>query len=275
MNSDTVYRMNADTVPLPGTDLPRAGFWRRWFAILIDTIVVMFPFQIVAAILFAVTAGTVQMGSGFFTFCAIDKTIPQGLDPPPPHDSNFARVCKFSFFGATTGAVLTVGRTTREANTTKTVTQGYMVDAGGKQIHGTSIDGIFWLAFLAYLFGMACRTGKTLGARAAKVRLIDVANPNASGVPLGKVIIRYLAMMIGAVPAFAVLIYARVTTNGTADAFAESHSFNWFPYAAALGAIWGLVLIIQIARKTDPVYDRLAGTAVVREASPEAIAAPA
>jgi hypothetical protein len=28
--------------------------------------------------------------------------------------------------------------------------------------------------------------------------------------------------------------------------------------------LWVFVLIIQVARKTDPFYDRLAGTAVVR-----------
>src|SRR5450432_3936689 len=90
-------------------NLPRAGCWRRWAATLIDTIVVMFPFQILAAILFAMTAGTVQMDSGFFSFCTPAKTVPQSLDPPPPHDSNFAQFCHISFFGAPTGVILTVG----------------------------------------------------------------------------------------------------------------------------------------------------------------------
>src|SRR5664279_2006524 len=107
-------------------DLPRGGFWRRWAATLVDSIVVMFPFQILAAVLFAVTAGMVQMDSGFFSVCAGVKTIPEFLDPPPPRDSNFARVCRISFFGAPTGAILTVGRTTREGASTTTVSQGYM-----------------------------------------------------------------------------------------------------------------------------------------------------
>src|SRR5436305_2990661 len=116
----------------------RAGFWRRWLATLIDWIVVALPFQVLAAILFALTAGNVQMDNAFFSFCE-PASIPQGLDPPPPHDSNFARVCRFSLFGATTGATLTVGRTTREAAKTTTVTQGYMLDENGKPIRGTSI----------------------------------------------------------------------------------------------------------------------------------------
>jgi uncharacterized RDD family membrane protein YckC len=278
MNSDTtVYRMHADTASIPGTksDLPRAGFWRRWFAVLIDWIVVIFPFQVLAAILFAVTAGGVQMNNGFFRVCAPATTIPKDLDPPPPHDSNLANICRVSLFGATTGAILTVGRSTRVGTTTTNVTQSYMVDADGKPIRGTSIDWIGQLTFLAYLIAMVCKTGRTLGARVAKVRVVDAAQPGTPGVPLGKTIIRYLAMVIGAVPAFAVLIYQRVTVGGSADAMFTGSFFQWFMYAGVLGAIWVVVLVIQIARKTDPVYDRLAGTAVLREASPSEIPATA
>lgn len=40
--------------------------------------------------------------------------------------------------------------------------------------------------------------------------------------------------------------------------------FRWFMYAGLLGVLWVVVLIFQIATKKDPIYDRLAGTAVVR-----------
>jgi uncharacterized RDD family membrane protein YckC len=224
----------------------------------------MFPFQILAAILFAATAGMVQMDKGFYSFCAVTKTIPQALNPAPPHDSNFARVCRISFFGAPTGATLTVGRVTREGNTTTTVTQGYMLDQDGKPVHGTSIDGIVAMAFLAYLIGMIWKTGRTVGARIVGVRVVDAANPGASAVPLRKAIIRYLAMAIGFVPAFAILIYQYAANGGSADAMFTGNFFRWFMYAGGLGALWVVVLIFQIARKSDPVYDRLAGTAVVR-----------
>lgn len=246
-------------------DLPRAGFWRRSLATLIDSIIVMLPFQVLAAVLFAMTAGAIQMNSGFSSICAPIKTISPSLDPPPPHDSNFARVCKTSFFGATTGATLTVGRTTREGNVTRTVSRAYMLDHEGSPIHGTSIDGFFWLAFLAYLIGMIWKTGKTLGARVAGVRAVDIAQPAASGVPLRKAIIRYLAMAIGAVPAFALLIYQRIAVGGDADAMFNATFFQWYAYSAGFGAIWTIVLIVQIAMKKDPVYDRLAGTAVLRD----------
>ncbi len=247
------------------TDIPRAGFWRRWLATLIDAIIVTLPFQILAAVLFTLTAGMVQMESGFYNACAATKTIPQTLDPSPPHDSNFARVCQTSFFGATTGATLTVGRITKEGAVTTTVTQTYMLDKEGRPVNGTSIDGVVVLAFLAYLVVMVWRNGRTLGARVTKVRVVDRENPGTSGIPLRKAIIRYLTMATGAVPAFALLIYRRTAYGDSADAVFTADFFHWFLYTAAFGAVWMIVLIAQIAWKTDPIYDRLAGTAVLRD----------
>jgi uncharacterized RDD family membrane protein YckC len=246
------------------TDLPRAGFWRRWLATIIDMIVVIVPFQVVAAILFAVTVGGVQMNSGLFTSCAPATTVPKALDPPPPHDSNFATNCHVSFFGATTGATLIVGRTTREGTTTTTVRQGYMLDAEGKPINGASIDWIVQLAFLGYLIGMVWKTGRTVGARTVGVRVVNAAQPGTPGVPLRQAFMRYLAMAIGFVPMFAILIYQRMAVGGSADAMFTSGFFHWFMATGGLAALWTLVLIVQIARKKDPIYDRLAGTAVLR-----------
>jgi uncharacterized RDD family membrane protein YckC len=249
-------------------DLPRAGYWRRWLATLIDSIVVTLPFQVLAAILFAATAGMVQMDSGFYRNCAA-ATIPQSLDPPPPHDSNFATVCHTSFFGAPTDAFLTVGRTTQEGSTTITVSQGYRLDKEGKPIHGISIDWIAGLAFLAYLIGMVRSTGQTLGAEILNVRMVDVAAPDLPGVPIHRAIIRYLAMAIGFVPAVAVLLYQYAVTDGSADAMATGSFFQWLIFAFGLALLWIVVLIYQIAAKKDPFYDRIAGTAVLRDAGGE------
>lgn len=249
-------------------DLARAGFWRRGLAIAIDSIVVMLPFQILAAILFTATAGGIQMNSGFYSFCMPAKTIPQGLAPVPPQDSNFAQVCRTSFFGATTGATLNVGRTTRDGNATTTVSQSYMLDRDGKPIRATSIDAIFWLALLAYFIGMIWKTGKTLGCRVARVRVVGIAQPGVSGVPLRKVFIRYLAMAIGVMPAFAILIYQWVTVGGGADAMFNATFFQWIGYAMLFAAAWVIVLAMQMGMKKDPVYDRLAGTAVLRDQEP-------
>ena len=168
-------------------------------------------------------------------------------------------------FGAPTGIILTVGRTTRDGATTTSVSQNYMLDQDGKPINGTSIDWIASLAFLVYLVGIVWKSGKTVGARIVGVRVIDTANPNASDVPLRKVVVRYLAMAIGCVPLFAALIYQYATTGGTADAVFTASVFSWVMYTGAVAVLWLVVLIVQVAMKRDPVYDRLAGTAVVRD----------
>jgi uncharacterized RDD family membrane protein YckC len=142
-----------------------------------------------------------------------------------------------------------------------------MLDQDGKPVHGTSIDWIVWLALLGYLIGMVWKTGRTLGARVVGVRVVDAADPGAPEVPLRKAIIRYLAMAIGVVPVFVVLFYQYAANSGHADAMFTANSFWWFICAGAFSVLWIVALIFQIATKQDPVYDRLAGTAVVRNRS--------
>ena len=129
---------------------------------------------------------------------------------------------------------------------------------------GTSIDWIVQLAFLGYLIGMIWKTGRTIGARTVGVRVVDAARPNRAEVPLGKVILRYLAITIGWLPTFAVLTYQRIAVGGSADAMFTGNFFRWSICAGGLAALWNVVLMFQIATKKDPVYDRLAGTAVLR-----------
>ena len=81
----------------------RAGFWRRSFALfLIDLIIISVPFQLIVAFLFVATSGNIQMGGGVrYTICSkLDEAMPDGLVPPPPARSNFARECNVYFFGA-------------------------------------------------------------------------------------------------------------------------------------------------------------------------------
>lgn len=247
-------------------DLPRAGFWRRLIAVLIDALVIVIPFQLIAAILFAMTAGKVQMFSGVTTQQCDKATIPLLLDPPPPHDANFAQICRFKFFEATTGVLLTVGRTTKEGAVTKTLNQSYMVDEKGDPVDGIAIDWIAILAVFIYLIVMIWKTGKTIGAWMVGIRFIDAAEPGRTGIPLPKAILRYVTMWLGSVPALTLLLQRLLTTDRSVDAIFAGNFFQLFMIAALIAAVWYLFLIFQIARKRDPVYDRLAGTMVVKDA---------
>ena len=248
------------------TELPRAGFWRRLASITLDLIIVMLPFQMLAAVLFAATAGTVQMQNGFFSFCEHGgkDQISEQLRPLAPRDSNFITKCRTSFLGATTARRLIVGRATRDGNITTNVTNSFMQDQEGAVIKGTDIGWIFNLALGIYLVAMIWKRGKTIGARAVRIRVIDVTNPASREVPLRKAIVRYLVMFVGIIPGVTFFIYQYWSKGGVADAMFTQDAFMVFTACAVFGALWGLVLTVQIAKKVDPVYDRVAGTAVLR-----------
>ncbi|MDR7221558.1 RDD family protein [Aminobacter aminovorans] len=97
----------------------RAGFWRRVGALMIDSIIILLPLQILVAILFAQTNGAVQGNFGItLTICAPVEHLPEGLQPPPPADANSATECRSSLFGFETSRTLSVGTFVEQGNTT-------------------------------------------------------------------------------------------------------------------------------------------------------------
>jgi hypothetical protein len=67
-----------------------------------------------------------------------------------------------------------------------------MLDREGHPIEGVSLDWRAIAVFVAYVIALETRTGATLGGRVAWIRVLDAAAPDAAGVPLRTVIIRYL-----------------------------------------------------------------------------------
>ena len=78
----------------------------------------------------------------------------EGLYPPPPDDSNAIRVCKISFFGAPTGATLSVARVARDGGATTTVSQPTGWTTMERRSAAGPIDWIYHLAFVGYLVVM-------------------------------------------------------------------------------------------------------------------------
>jgi hypothetical protein len=247
----------------------RAGFWRRQLSLLIDIAVVSVPFQLIVAVLFVATTGLVQLSWGLTsTQCEMLKKVPDGLTPPPPAGSNFARSCNVYFFGVQTARGLIVGRATREGMITKTVSQEYMLDRDGHPVNGVSIDWIVILSLIIYLIVFETRTGVTLGNRAMRIRVIDAIAPSAWTVRLRRIVTRYVAMLIGLLPLLAIVLFYAVWFGGDVDDTAAGSLFAWVQMAAIAAAFgWMVWQIVQVARKRDPVYDKIAGTAVVRVAS--------
>jgi uncharacterized RDD family membrane protein YckC len=254
-------------------DLPvsaRAGFWRRAFASLLDVITIYVPFQLIISVLFVATAGHIQMSSpvAFYGECSEPQTMPDGLMPPPPAGSNFIRDCNIYFLGAQTARILQVGRLNIEGTSAQSVSRSYMLDRDGHLINGVSVDWIAILALIAYLVAMETRTGVTLGSRAMRIRVIDSATPVGPGVPLRKIVLRYLAMLIGILPILVLILAVPLIYGSDLEQLAKflaSSFFLWvFIGGYIVGTGWAILLIVQVANKRDPLYDRIAGTAVLR-----------
>ncbi|MEW6639301.1 MAG: RDD family protein [Pseudomonadota bacterium] len=276
-------------------DLPlRAGVWRRLIAFAIDSLVISLLFQLLAAGLFTITSGRVQMrGDLNTTTCVTRTTLPDGEAPPAAagtiHD------CSITLFGLPTARVLQIGDTS--AGDGQTIMRSSWLTPDGHPIDALPLDGLAMVALILALVLMECRSGTTLGSRITGIRVIDAAAIDSATVPPHKVAGRYLAVLIGALPLLAVAIatigpqgiaavagqtvLADLTSrtvqcqpmllstllklpDGLSDA-AEAAGSGWLVEACALLAQgWILFLIVQIATKRDPLYDGLVGTAVVR-----------
>jgi hypothetical protein len=284
----------------------RAGFWRRLFAISIDSIIVSVLFQVIAAALFAVTSGEIQThGDVAYTTCVKLEKVPEGLAPPPPADVNVARRCDVYFLGLQTGRILQLGHVAKEGALARA--QTYMLDREGRAIDAISLDWVAAPLLILYLILMETRAGATFGGRAMAIRVVDVMQPASPAVALHKIVLRYLAMLIGFLPLLVILI-VDLGIYGSPDDLREflaslsawetfmsdgaSWRIQWRPYlldlperllgpttswpgddewpcavAVILANLWMIFLAVQVALKRDPVYDRLAGTAVLRELS--------
>src|SRR5712671_3674613 len=145
----------------------RAGFWRRLFALSIDSITISVLFQLMVAALFIATSGRIQMyGDLTYTTCSKIESVPDGLTPPPSAGSDLAQECKVYFLGAQTARILLVGPATKEGTNAKSESRSYILDRDGRPTSGLSVDWIALLALFSYLIVMETRSGATLGSRA-------------------------------------------------------------------------------------------------------------
>jgi uncharacterized RDD family membrane protein YckC len=278
----------------------RAGLWRRAVALLIDSLVVSAVLQVIVAFLFAATSGRIQIGGDLtYTRCAIVGRLPEGLVPEPTAGTNVGRDCRVHFLFAQTARILEVGGGGEEE-----ASRSYRLDRDGRPIEAVTLDWLALLALAVYLVAMEARYGATLGSRVMGIRVVDASASDKAGVPLRKALLRYAAMLIGLVPLLGVaLIYfglngslgefvASLVSPGQRIELVGAHgphAIHWRPlfvdYLAglrdrlpdvpdavgwlldivdALSIGWLIFLAVEIARKRDPLYDRLAGTAVLR-----------
>lgn len=247
-------------------DRVRAGFWRRTFSLFLDAILVFIPFQIIAAILFALTAGLVQFSAGGITTSVCYKAtgVPGDLRPPPPANPNAARVCKTSFFGAETARHLTVANVTKTGNTTYTISQSYYLDTSDKQVNAWSLNWLAYLALLAYLIALKLRKSGTLGDRATKISVVDDSLKTSLPPPVKQMAMRYAAIVGPFLVTAGIILTLAKVVGGSAEDMAKYHYLAVAFAIMAPALVYYLICLVQIVRKTDPYWDRWAMTAVIR-----------
>jgi hypothetical protein len=96
--------------------------------------------------------------------------------------------------------------------------------------------------------------------------VIDAADPARVGLPVRKAATRPLAKMIGSIPSFVFSLMFYASVGGIEDVQAVVGA-PWFRFASIggwlIGAAWAIWIAVSLARKNDPIYDRLAGTSIV------------
>jgi hypothetical protein len=226
-----------------GLPEPRAGFFRRSAAALIDAIVVSATIQLSVAALFAHTHGAIQTTSGFHLQNCRQRMaiaeLPKDLDPAPPTHANSAVICRLSFFGLETARRLTVSRPAE--GKTKGESRSYMLDTNDRPTQGDRLDWLLAPAFLIYLTALERCFGTTVGKRLCGLRVVEAADPERSGIPLRKAVVRNVLIWGWTLPAE-----------------------PWWPGAGLIGIVWILWILIEGDRTGDPISDRIAGTAVLR-----------
>jgi uncharacterized RDD family membrane protein YckC len=254
----------------------RGGFWRRAIAFLIDVLVVFVPFQLLVVVLYMSSDGAVQMTSGItFTECRNVTSLPGGLDPPPPAGANFARLCRASFFGLETARWVVVGRATKEGITTKTISRSYTIGPDGKPKQAISIDTIAVLALFLYLVVLEWRLGATLGKRIQDIRVMDVAHAAHMGIPFRSAVLRNVAIGGGFFVMAAVLLVFYIANGGDLEATFSGSFFWWLAVAGVLASAFYVWIFVHIVARRDPIYDQIAGTAVVhRDPQPRVSSMP-
>ncbi len=247
----------------------RAGFWRRFGSFIADGAIILLPLEVVVAILFAMTDGRIQGQFGLNVLgCQALTQLPPGLQTQITNPNGAAK-CAYGLPGLPTANVLIVSRSEKNGAVTTTVSESFWLDAKGDLAVQAGYD-VTWIAvliFLAYIVACEVRRGRTIGDRVVRTRVVDAAHPEVVGIPFARSILRRVAMMIGAIPAAIVL--ARVFYDRyDAAALAAYTATPFYRYGMIASAVvclaWFLLIVISIARKKDPIYDRIARTAVIR-----------
>jgi uncharacterized RDD family membrane protein YckC len=231
----------------------RAGFWRRFFAILIDICLFSVVIGLIGLLLFQPTEGRIRVQNMLIDFRVCSKVDPSQVElpTPPPFRITNAVQCTKSFFGLVHDRTLTVSEVTPSGSVTYTRALTYPVDADGHVTQVLYVDLLELIIFPAYLLLLEWRFGRTLGKHFVHIRVRSLnGGPVTFVQAVKRTLIRFLFL-----PPWLLL-------------------FAWWSFNAYIGvgllmAGIGLAIVINWSLKTGrrelPWDDRWAATEVVRD----------
>lgn len=245
---------------------PRAGFWRRFAALMFDGLLVGAVAGMLGSLAFSVTGGKIQVGGvGLsWTSCAPLSAMPVDLVPRPPEGSDYAQMCDGGALPfATSERFLRVGREGAgpggEHAGARGVSRTYPLSSAGRLVAATDLTWAAQLGFFAYFLVCLVRRGRTLGMRLLRLRLlVPPAETSPIGVPIRLLLVRTGVVLGGFAPAVLAAVLALLLPAGGATG----------PLVAAavvLAVLWVGYNAILVARGDDAVYDVVAGLAMLVE----------
>ena len=125
------------------------------------------------------------------------------------------------------------------------------------------------IAIFVYLVVMETWRGATIGKWLTGIRTVDPSNPGRRGLPFAKALQREFTKVGGFIPTLIIIPMNFGAMMSIAEAPAAAGGFAaWFVplqlVAQFLPLVWLAWIGVSLVNNRDPVYDRVAGTTVVR-----------
>jgi hypothetical protein len=243
----------------------RAGFWRRTGAFVVDFVIIAVLLQLIAILAFGASHGRVQTAGGVFArHCDRLTSLPAGL--AVPFTPNFALHCTHTLFGRPTWNAIVAGRQTQHGGAITVVSDTFMLDVDNALTRGLDLDHVALLALLILRWAFDAGLRGSIGRRLCGIRL-RAAPSTASDSGQLRIIVRYAVFGLPYVPLILVQIGGGLfLPNVLADAWTRLYGMVGTGVVALVAMV---VAAVQIIRKRDAFYDRVAGTMV--EAEPDTI----
>ena len=249
--------------------MQRAGFWRRCFSLLIDGAIIAILFQLVGTILYGVTGGAIQSTG---SFAGVPSCIESGMgetrSTPKETDkdknivSSVKKVCTYSLFGVPQLRWIRETETRSFDGKMKIwTTKNQPIDAKNNDAHELDLGLLSWPAFLVWRIFVESRGDRTIGRRLLKNRLVshDGSTPSFS-----RVAKRYAYREAPALVMFiAIDSLFTATISDILQGENPTYSMLLLLVLSALHILITIWITVDIVRRRDTYYDRLAETCVV------------